>query len=288
MARLGVITDGISRDLERALQVMNEFGLKYAELQFLFGKEVGELNAQEIGKAKQLIDHHDVKVSSISRHNFAGESVFDVTVGDSWHKHQMEKLKCCIDTAHALNAPIVRIMSFTKQMILFGDNGAQDWVVSNGAWEKMLQLLLPAVELAEQEQITLAVETGNNAMITSAFLARKLIDDLGSQHLKVLWDPANSLYCHEMPEPDGLNSLEGGYLAHVHIKDIAVLISRARVSNRALNEGEMSPHLQAIADWLKKKNYQGAISLESVYRPKGGTFEDGFRSSIDAFQRIFA
>ncbi|MCR9058045.1 MAG: hypothetical protein NXI02_11980 [Rhodobacteraceae bacterium] len=32
--KLGVICDGISRDLKHALTVMDEFGLDYAELQF--------------------------------------------------------------------------------------------------------------------------------------------------------------------------------------------------------------------------------------------------------------
>ena len=35
MTKLGVITDGISRDLQHALTVINEFGLEYAELQFI-------------------------------------------------------------------------------------------------------------------------------------------------------------------------------------------------------------------------------------------------------------
>ena len=33
--KIGVITDGISRDFEHALKVMDEFGLEYAELQFV-------------------------------------------------------------------------------------------------------------------------------------------------------------------------------------------------------------------------------------------------------------
>ena len=40
--KLGVITDGISRDLEHALQVMQEFGVQYAELQFIWEKEIGD------------------------------------------------------------------------------------------------------------------------------------------------------------------------------------------------------------------------------------------------------
>ena len=33
--KLGVICDGISRDLEHTVSVMNEFDLTYAELQFV-------------------------------------------------------------------------------------------------------------------------------------------------------------------------------------------------------------------------------------------------------------
>ena len=35
--KLGVICDGISRDLEHTVTVMNEFDLTYAELQFVWG-----------------------------------------------------------------------------------------------------------------------------------------------------------------------------------------------------------------------------------------------------------
>ena len=74
MAKLGVITDGISRDFEHALGVMSEVGLDYAELQFLWDKEVGDLDQSEIARVKSLVDSHGVTVSCISRHNFAGLS----------------------------------------------------------------------------------------------------------------------------------------------------------------------------------------------------------------------
>ena len=54
MAKLGVITDGISRDLEHALQVMTEAGLEYAELQFVWDKEVGDFNDDEMARALDL------------------------------------------------------------------------------------------------------------------------------------------------------------------------------------------------------------------------------------------
>ena len=287
MAKLGVITDGISLDLEHALRVMKKNGLNQAELQFLGDKEVGDLSADELKKTKQLVDQYDMQVSCISRHNFAGLGVHEVTVGDTNYNHHMDKLKQCIEMAQQFNAPLVRIMSFRKEMVLFGEDGAEKWNVSAGAWEKLVELMGPVVELAKKENIMLVVETGNNAMITSCFLGCKLIDDLATDHLKILWDPANALYCGENPM-DTFNSMSEGYLGHIHMKDVNVAIHQARIKCVALGKGQMAPSLPQIAEKIKQMNYKGAISLESVYRPKNGSFEDGFHSSITLFKELFS
>ena len=285
--KLGVISDGISREFEHALDVMNEFGLEYAELQFLWDKEVGDLDDAQLARAQSLVAQHGVKVCCITRHIFAGLLVGQTSTGDAAHGVQMQALRRCIETAHALECSLVRTMSFRKEMILFGSGGAEDWNVSTGAWDKLLQLLEPAVRLAEDENITLVVETGNNAMITSGHLGRKLIDELGSKHLKVLWDPANSLYCNERAYPDGYEALRGGYLGHLHTKDCRVDIPKATVEQCRFGHGQMAAYFEDIAAGLKRDAYDGVVSLESVYRPAGGTFEDGFRASFPEFRRIF-
>ena len=203
MIKLGVITDGISRDFEHALEVMNEHGLEYAELQFLWNKEVGDLSDPEIDRVKRLLDSHKVRVSCISRHIFGGLSVNELETDSPAYLEHIDALRCCIDTAEALDCPLVRVMSFRKEMILFGSHGAEVWNVSTGAWDKLLRLMEQPIEIAENRNVTLAVETGNNAMVTSAYLGRKLIDEMGANRLKVLWDPCNSLYCNERPYPDG-------------------------------------------------------------------------------------
>jgi sugar phosphate isomerase/epimerase len=283
-----VITDGISRDLEHALQVMTEADLKYAELQFVWSKEVGDLDDEEMGRVLDLVDRYGVKVPCITRHNFVGLLVGEVEVGDPVHQRHMAALERCIDMARALDTKLVRIMSFRKEMILFGYDGAEDWNASKGAWDKLQQLLTPAVRLAEQNDITLVVETGNNAMITSAILGRKLIDEMGSDNLKLLWDPANTLYCNEVVYPDGYEALRGGYLGHLHIKDSRVDIAGASVWQCQLGTGQMAPYLEGIAAGLKQDDYDGVVSLESVYHPTGGTYEDGFRASVGRFKELFA
>ena len=77
MAKLGLITDGISRDLEHALQVMTDADLEYAELQFVWDKEVGDLDDDELARVADLVERYGVRIPCITRHNFVGLLVGD-------------------------------------------------------------------------------------------------------------------------------------------------------------------------------------------------------------------
>ena len=286
MAELGVITDGISRELERALEVMREHGLRQAELQYLWDWEVGDLDDAQLGRAVDLLARYEVSVPCVSRHLFAGLPVGQTEVGDPRHALHMDALRRCIETARAVRCPVVRIMSCRKEMILFGSGGAEMWNVATGAWDRLKLLLEPAVRLAQDEGVTLAVETGNGGMITSGYLAARLVDEMGSSSLRVLWDPGNSLYCAERAFPDGYDAL-AGCLAHVHLKDVRVDIPKATVAQCRYGTGQMAPYFAGIAAALERDSYRGVVSLESVYRPPGGSFEDGFRASFPAFRRTF-
>lgn len=284
--KLGVITDGISTDLEYALKIMDETGLENAELQFVWDKEIGDQTDDEIQKIKDLVTLYKKKVPCITRHNFVGLPVMATEPEDEAYQKHMDGLKRCIKIAKELGTNLVRVMSFRKEMIIFGYNGAEKWVASSGSWEKLLKLMEAPVRLAEDEGITLVVETGNNAMITSGWLGKKLIDDLGTNHLKIIWDIPNTLYCTEVPFPDAYEEIKD-HIGHIHIKDCKANIARATVRFCPLGEGDMAPYLESIAGALKKNGYQGVISLESVYRPDNGTFEDGFRECLPVFKKLF-
>jgi len=132
--KLGVICDGISRDLSHAVDVMDEFGLEYAELQFVGDKEVGDHSAAEIAEIKALLEDRGKPVSCLSRHVFAGTTHTN-TPGDALHTRHMDALKRVMDMAHTLGSPLVRIMTPKKEQILWGHNGAEKWNVAKGAWE---------------------------------------------------------------------------------------------------------------------------------------------------------
>ncbi len=286
--KLGVITDGISRDFEHALTVMDEFGLDYAELQFLWDKEIGDLDTGERRRARELLERHGKKVSNICHHVFAGMPM-TTAPGDALHTRHMDTLKRCIEIAHQLGSPLVRIMSGRKEMILWGRNGAEKWNVAKGAWDALLPLIAPAVELARSEGVTLDVETGNGTMVNSCYTARRLIDDLDARDtLRVLWDPANNCWAHERAYPDGYAEIRDGYLAHIHIKDVLADTPRATLEVREMGKGQLADQFQPMAEALRADGYDGVVSFESVYHPGNGDFEDGFRRCIGTFKGHFA
>ncbi|MDJ0824027.1 MAG: sugar phosphate isomerase/epimerase family protein [Rhodobacter sp.] len=285
--KLGVICDGISRDLGHAVDVMDEFGLEYAELQFVGDTEVGDHSRAEIAEIDRLLKDRGKPVSCLSRHIFAGLTTANAP-GDADHTRHMDALKRVIEMAHVVGSPLVRIMTNKKEQILWGRNGAEQWNVAHGAWDATLPLIAPACDVARDAGLKLVVETGNGTMVNSNYTARKLIDDLGaSDVLQVLWDPANNCWCHERAWPDGYDAVRGGYLGHVHIKDVQVDTPRATLEVRRLGEGQLADQFEPIAKALRADGYDGAISFESVYHPGNGNFEDGFRLCVDRFKALF-
>ena len=286
--KLGVICDGISRDLPHAVDVMDAFGLDYAELQFVGDREVGDHSVQEIREMDALLRARGKPVSCLSRHIFAGMTSAN-RPGDDLHRTHMDALKRVIDMAHVMGSPLVRIMTQKKEQILWGHNGAEKWNVAHGAWDSMLPLIGPAVDLARAEDVTLVVETGNGTMVNSNYTARKLIVDLDAKDvLRVLWDPANNCWCHERAFPDGYETVRDGYLGHVHIKDVVVDTPRATLTVKRMGEGQLAEQFRPMAAALRADGYDGVISFESVYHPGNGDFEAGFRKSIDYFKEVFA
>ena len=286
--KLGVITDGISRNLGLALSVMDEYALEYAELQFIGEKEVGDLDRAERASALDLIRKHEKRVACISRHLFAGMRMDESKPGDALHQKHMDALKRCIDMAHEFSCPLVRIMTGKKEMILWGSHGAEKWNVTKGAWDAQLPLIAPAVDLARKEGVRLVVETGNGTMVNSCWTGRKLIDDLDAKDvLKVLWDPANNCWAHELAWPDGYETVADGYVGHIHIKDVRVDTPKATLEVRPMGQGQLADHFRPMADALRKDKYDGVISFESVYHPGDGDYEAGFRQNIGLFKEIF-
>jgi len=94
--KLGVICDGISRDLAHSVDVMDEFGLTYAELQFVGDTPRATLTVTKMGEG-QLADQFAPMAGALRDDAYDGvisfESVYHPGNGDF-----EAGFRACIDT----------------------------------------------------------------------------------------------------------------------------------------------------------------------------------------------
>lgn len=288
MSKLAVITDTLSADPGEAMRMAKAAGIDHVELQSVWNKTLSDLDRDELRTLKALAQSEGVSVCCLSQKNlFGGMPVGSTEPESDIFKEHLQALEKIADMADLFGTSVVRIMCFRKEMVLFGSEGAENAVVTRGAWDRFVDLMGPAVRYAEQRGLTLAVENSTKGMVTSAFLARKLIDAIGSPSLKALWDPCNALYYNERPFPEGFAQLKGGYLAHVHIKDGIANVPEASMHFRPLGDGHVGPHLDDISAGLKAEGYEGFVSMESLYRPSPGDAAGGFAASVGRAVALF-
>lgn len=285
--KIGVITNGISSDYETCCKVMNETGVKYAEIQNVKNTPVECLTVDDAKNFKKLSDQYGIVPMCVTTHAFAGIPVASVEVGDETYNKHMALLKNGIAMAKVMGVKQVRSMTFTKAIVTWGSHGSEQWNAGhNLSWPKFIKLFEPIAQLAEDEDIDILVETCFNSMNTSCGLTKKMIADLGTKRIKLLWDPCNALYYHEFPTVELYESIKD-ILGHVHIKDGKIDSVMSTVDFRPIGRGMMSPYLSDLADILRKDNYQGYVSLENVLKPDGGDFVDGYYIDIPELEKIF-
>jgi len=285
--KIAAINNGISSDFETCCRVLKETGVKYIEIQNVNKTPVECLTVEDAKEWKRLVDQYDITPVIVTTHAFAGVAVNAVEVEDGIYASHMALLKNGIAQAKVLGAGMVRSMVFTKAIVTWGFHGADVWNAGgNKSWVKFIKLFEPIAQLAEDEGIDVVVENGFNAMITSAFLSRKMIDELGSRRIKLLWDPCNAIYYHEFPTVEVYESIRE-VIGHIHIKDAKMDAIKSEVDFRAIGRGMMAPYLFDLADALRRDDYSGYISLENALRPEGGDFIDGYYRDIPKLTEIF-
>jgi sugar phosphate isomerase/epimerase len=102
--------------------------------------------------------------------------------------------------------------------------------------------------------------------------------------MKALWDPGNEAHGGRSAFPEGYDAVKD-VLAHVHIKDAYTLPDG---SGRCVPVGSGNvpfiPQLQA----LQRDGYTGLFTIETHYKPEGGSKAAGSRITLDALRVLAA
>lgn len=137
------------------------------------------------------------------------------------------------------------------------DNGTPE------AWRDMAACVREATDIARQANVVLAFEPEMSNVVDSARKARRLLDEIGSPHLKVTIDPANLFHTGELSRMkeilDEAFALVGKDAVLAHAKDLD-------------RDGEAGhkPAGQGVLDYdrylalLRKYDYRGPLLLHGL------------------------
>lgn len=282
MFKLGVMTEEAGDDLQTVLRVIRDLGLEFVEISWLWKKKVSEFSDQEVDIINLGLNDNGVSVSCISPMVFFNvplrAAANERSYWGSYTRH-MEDLRRSIEIAHRLGTRIIRVFGFKTEVLL-------DPPLSGDHWPLLLDKFREPSELAEKEDVILAVETCFFNSISTCSLARRLLDDLRSSHVKVCWDISNCLYFGENPFPDGYDLIQDD-IAHIHLKDGVPDLPNMTFRMCPLGAGQVQKYPEIFAA-LRRRRYTGGMSLECEFVPPGGTKVDALRHSLAGYRKLIA
>jgi len=131
------------------------------------------------------------------------------------------------------------------------------------AWRDMAACIREAAEIARQAKVVLAFEPEVNNVVDSARKARRLLDEIGSPHLKVTIDPANLFHAGELPRMKEILeeafALVGKDVVLAHAKD---LDRDGDAGHKAAGEGLLDYDLYVRL--LRANRFNGPLLLHGL------------------------
>lgn len=280
MFTLGVITDEISQDFERALDLMKEWGIPQAEIRGLWGKNVSALSQEELQQAKNCLEKRGISVCGIAspfyKCELSGGKALQTgrlhLAEDRTLDEQKDVLERCIQAAKTLGTNLIRIFAFWRRGPLTPEIADQ-----------IEALLQEPLEIAQEAGVCLALENEHDCYMstggeTAQFLARPSL-----KNLSAVWDPGNAFCAGEIPYPDGYNAIKSR-IVHIHIKDPKRDPETGKIHFVPIGQGEIAyrEHFRALI----QEGYSGAVSLETHFKGPDGNTETGTYLALQGLKQI--
>jgi len=277
--KLGIITDEVDLDLARVLsEFYPKYSLRWAEIRNL---KLGGQNRyvynsatpDQLKQIKKQLDDAGVRLSILDTGVYKialpgtrplGENSRDLNPAQGQYAHQLEDLKRGADAAHALGTERLRIFTFKR----VSDPSA--------IFERIVEDLNKALEVAKQQSVTLLVENEFDCNIATGGESAKLFNAIKDSRLMHNWDPGNCYEAGEQPFPKAWDQLDHSRIAHIHLKD-------AKAKRwEPIGGGEIDFSGQFKA--LKAMKYSGTMSLETHYK---NPEKNPYTSSVESMDGLF-
>jgi L-ribulose-5-phosphate 3-epimerase len=260
---LAAITDEFSPTLSEAIPVMKEIGMTGAELRVVNGKNIMDLNEDELKSAKEDLQQAGLPVISIASpllkcilpNSPPLDSRFEHDVFASKHTYEdQERLAShAFKLAKLFGAKIIRVFSYWRT------------IEPEACTAAIIEDLRQLADLAKAQDLIIGLENEHACNVGTASESKAILDALDHPNLKLVWDPANALVAGEDPVPYGYDMLPKARIIHVHAKDCHMENGKpiwGPLGTRAVRWKEQIALL--LAD-----HYDGFLSLETHWPGPG-------------------
>jgi L-ribulose-5-phosphate 3-epimerase len=279
---VSVLTDEISQDLGRALEVASkEFGIGWVDLREVGKKNIMNWDAKEVAEARRLLDRFQLRVACIASPIFkvdwpgAPRSKFspkgDAFSAEFTFEQQDELLERGFELARAFSTDRLRIFDFWR---------LEDQAPHRKAIDEKVR---EAAIKAKKRGVTLVLENEHACNTATGAEAARLVTQVQEPALELTWDPGNAAWRDEVPFPAGYSTIPKGRIGHVHCKDAVRKTDGGGWEWMAMGRG--------VIDWagqfraLKQDGYKRAVTLETHWRG-AGTPEESTRQSMAGMQEL--
>ncbi len=242
--KISGFSDEMDTSIVNQFETLNNLGIKYFEARGIDGKNISELNDNEVMILKEKMDKYGIKVSAI------GSPIGKVKLTDDFDEH-FKVFKRVVKTAKMLNAKYIRIFSFYHDGV--------EWTKE----ERSLVIirLKQMIDYAIKNDVVLLHENEKDIYGDTAIRCKDLMDELYCDNFKAIFDPANFVQCGQ--DTKKAYKLLEPYIEYVHIKD--AIGENAKVVPSGYGDG----NIEYILKSLFENGYNGFLSLE----PHLGSFD---------------
>ncbi|MGI6239746.1 MAG: sugar phosphate isomerase/epimerase family protein [Christensenellales bacterium] len=169
-----------------------------------------------------------------------------------------------IDAANAMEVPYITLCTGSRNRDSLWAHHPEN--TDDAAWDDMTAQMRAILPRAQEMGVTLLIETEAANTCRTAALARRLMDEMGSENLKIVLDPAN-LFLPGTAQPENVRAVLddaflhlGGDICLAHGKDI-----RAGAGIDFCAAGRGIVDFPYLFDKLRAADYAGDMVLHGIY-----------------------
>jgi L-ribulose-5-phosphate 3-epimerase len=269
--KLGIINSEISDDVEEALRFIQSYGLKWAQIKVLWGKYNAAQDTETVKRARRLVDQYGLRVSLLCTAFFKCPLPPPGDERKKVLKSQYEILETAIANARILGTNKIRAFAFTNPGR--GEN----------RWSEAMEHLREAARIAESEGVYLAVENVFGAHVATGAEVKRMLDEVPSKHVGLIWEPNNAAMAGDFTHLNGLDFVDPKRILDVHLRD-GRHDENKKFTWCAVGDGELD--VAGTLKQLRSVGYNGTFTLETHYTPPGGTKKDGSKRSIEGLLKV--